>query len=183
MTKQQQTRFVLWFTGLPCAGKSTLAHHLKQELSHYNYHSIVLDGDNIRRGLCSDLNFSNDDRHENVRRIGELGKLLYDADVISLVAVISPFCRDRDIARLLIPKGDFIEIYCYAPLTVCETRDTKGLYKKARDGLIKDFTGLSSPYEEPEQPEVMIDTSRNNIQSCVQTIINYLIKHKKILPA
>lgn len=171
---------MLWFTGLPCSGKSTLACYIKEELLLHGYFSVLLDGDNIRQGLCSDLNFSDEDRHENVRRIGEVGKLFYEADIISLVAVISPFSRDRDIVRTLIPEGDFIEIYCYAPLTICETRDSKGLYKKARSGLIKDFTGLSSPYEEPEEPEIMVDTNHNNIQDCVQLIINYLIKHRKI---
>ena len=165
---------ILWFTGLSGAGKSTLAHAVEDHLHKLGIRTFVLDGDNIRHGLCKDLGFSNEDRTENIRRIGEVSKLLMDAGIIALTAFISPFRADRQIVRDLVNKGDFIEIYCNADLTVCESRDTKGLYKKAREGQIPEFTGISSPYEEPENPEVILETGNLEISECVDQIMTYL---------
>jgi adenylylsulfate kinase len=142
----------------------------------------VLDGDNIRHGLCSDLGFSDEDRKENIRRISEVAKLLLEAGVITLTAFISPFKADREMARNLLPHGDFIEIYCACPLTVCEQRDVKGLYKKARQGEIRHFTGISSVYEQPENPELSIDTGQLSLEVCVEQVISYL-QSRMIFPA
>jgi adenylylsulfate kinase len=142
----------------------------------------VLDGDNVRHGLCKDLGFSDADREENIRRIGEVAKLFLDAGVIVLTAFVSPFRADRDKARALVNTGDFIEIHCAADLSVCEERDTKGLYAKARAGEIKEFTGISSPYEAPEQPELNVNTGNSSLDSCVDQVVRYLID-KKIIPA
>jgi adenylylsulfate kinase len=142
--------------------------------------TYVLDGDNIRKGLCKDLGFSDEDRTENIRRIGEVSKLMLDAGVVVMTAFISPFRKDRKIVRELVKEGDFIEIYCKASLEVCEDRDPKGLYKKARAGQIPEFTGISSPYEEPEHPELVIETGKKSVDECVEQIINYL-KEKKIV--
>jgi len=139
------------------------------------YHTSVLDGDNVRHGLCSDLGFSNEDRVENIRRISEVAKLFIEAGVIVLTAFISPFRADREKARNLVGK-DFVEIYCHCPLSVCEERDVKGLYRRARNGEIKEFTGISSPYEEPNNPELVIDTSTKNIDECVDQILEDLIQ-------
>ena len=144
--------------------------------------TYVLDGDNVRHGLCKDLGFSDADREENIRRIGELAKLFLDAGVIVLTAFVSPFRADRDKARALVNTGDFIEIHCAADLSVCEERDTKGLYAKARAGEIKEFTGISSPYEAPEQPELNVNTGNSSLDSCVDQVVRYLID-KKIIPA
>ena len=165
---------ILWFTGLSAAGKSTLAHALEDFLHKQDIRTFVLDGDNIRKGLCKDLGFSDADREENIRRIGEVSKLLLDAGVFVMTAFISPFRKDRQIARELVAPGDFIEIYCKAPLETCEQRDPKGLYKKARAGDIPEFTGISSPYEEPENPELVIDTGTKTIDDCVSEIVGYL---------
>jgi adenylylsulfate kinase len=166
---------LLWFTGLSGAGKSTLAHALEESLHQMGYHTFVLDGDNVRHGLCGDLGFSNDDRVENIRRISEVAKLFVEAGVIVLTAFISPFRADRAKARNLV-GADFFEIYCQCPLDVCEERDVKGLYRRARSGEIKEFTGISSPYEEPEQPELVVETSGRTIEDCVEQILNYLIQ-------
>lgn len=174
---------ILWFTGLSGAGKSTIAHALEEQLYQLGANTYVLDGDNVRHGLCGDLGFSDADRNENIRRIGELAKLFIDAGVIALTAFISPFQADRQQARELVPDGDFIEIHVKCPLEVCETRDPKGLYKKARAGLIKGYTGISSPYEIPENPEIVIDTSIRDIDQCVMQIIDYLILKQIIAPA
>ncbi|MCW8903290.1 adenylyl-sulfate kinase [Sedimenticola sp.] len=174
---------ILWFTGLSGAGKSTIAHALEESLHKVGANTYVLDGDNVRHGLCGDLGFSDTDRNENIRRIGEVSKLFIDAGVIALSAFISPFRADRQRARDLVDEGDFIEIHVKCPLEVCETRDPKGLYKKARAGLIKGYTGISSPYEEPEKPEIVIDTSENNIDQCVEIIIEYLTRKQIIVPA
>jgi adenylylsulfate kinase len=174
---------VLWFTGLSGAGKSTVAHALEETLYQLGANTYVLDGDNVRHGLCGDLGFSDEDRNENIRRIGELAKLFIDAGVIALTAFISPFRADRQRARDLVNSGDFIEIHVQCPLEVCETRDPKGLYKKARAGLIKGYTGISSPYEEPENPEIVIDTSLNTIEQSVDQIIAYLRTQGVIAPA
>ena len=165
---------ILWFTGLSGAGKSTLAHAVEDHLHKLEIRTFVLDGDNIRRGLCKDIGFSNEDRTENIRRIGEVSKLLMDAGIITLTAFISPFRKDRQIVRDLVNKGDFIEIYCNADLAVCESRDTKGLYRKARAGQIPEFTGISSPYEKPEQPELVLETGNLGINECVDRVIKYL---------
>ncbi len=173
---------VLWFTGLSGSGKSTLAHAVEEHLHQNGLNTFVLDGDNVRHGLCSDLGFSDKDRKENIRRISETAKLMLEAGVITLTAFISPFKAERAMARSLMPHGDFIEIHCFCPLTVCEQRDVKGLYKKAREGEIKDFTGISSPYEEPEKPDLKIDTSRLTLEESIQMVIS-LLRSRNILPA
>ena len=175
-TLNKQHSCILWFTGLSGAGKSTLAHALEDRLHRLGKRTYVLDGDNIRKGLCSDLGFSDEDRTENIRRIGEVAKLMIDAGVIVMTAFISPFRNDRQVARDLVKDGDFIEVFCNAPLDVCEDRDVKGLYKKARAGEIPEFTGISSPYEEPLNPELKIDTDRLSVDECVDSVIEYLEK-------
>jgi len=166
---------VLWFTGLSGAGKSTLAHAVEEQLYQKGYHTFVLDGDNVRHGLCGDLGFSDADRMENIRRVGEVAKLFIEAGIIVLTAFISPFRADRDKARQLI-QGDFVEIYCDCSLEVCEERDVKGLYRKARAGEIKHFTGISSPYEIPENPELSINTGGKTIEECAAEVLAYLVK-------
>ncbi len=166
---------ILWFTGLSGSGKSTLANAVNAALFERGLSTYVLDGDNIRHGLCKDLGFSDADREENIRRIGEVSKLFLDAGVIVLTAFVSPFRDDRAKARDLVDQGDFIEIYCAADLNVCEDRDTKGLYAKARAGEIKDFTGISSPYEEPESPEISINTGVIELNECVEIVVSKLI--------
>ncbi|HRD41145.1 MAG TPA: adenylyl-sulfate kinase [Prochlorococcaceae cyanobacterium AMR_MDS_5431] len=165
---------ILWFTGLSGSGKSTLANATNYELFRRGIATYVLDGDNVRHGLCKDLGFSDSDRIENIRRIGEIAKLFVDAGVVVLTAFVSPFRIDRQKARELVATNDFVEIYCAADLKVCESRDPKGLYSKARAGKIPDFTGISSPYEAPENPELYIDTNSQNLAECVTQIINYL---------
>nr|AUG32321.1 Adenylylsulfate kinase [Paulinella longichromatophora] len=171
---------ILWFTGLSGSGKSTLANATNYELFRRGLATYVLDGDNIRHGLCQDLGFSDADRVENIRRIGEVSKLFVDAGIIVLTAFVSPFRADRKKARELVADNDFIEIYCAADLEICESRDPKGLYAKARAGKIQDFTGISSPYEAPESPELHIDTGIYNLTECIDQIINYL-ETKEIL--
>lgn len=165
---------ILWFTGLSGAGKSTLAHAVEERLHQMGCRTFVFDGDNVRHGLCSDLGFSVEDRVENIRRIGEMAKLFLEAGVISLTAFISPFRSDRERVRSLVPHGDFLEIYCRCSLDVCEERDVKGLYKRARKGEIKDFTGISSPYEEPEDPELAVDTGARSLEESVDMVIGLL---------
>tara|TARA_Y100001978_G_C23645671_1_gene410625 strand:+ start:352 stop:969 length:618 start_codon:yes stop_codon:yes gene_type:complete len=167
---------VLWFTGLSGSGKSTLANALNEALHLKGVSTYVLDGDNIRHGLCKDLGFSDSDREENIRRIGEVANLFMDAGIVAITAFVSPFKADRDKVRAIIGNTDFIEIYCAADLSVCEKRDPKGLYKKARLGEIKDFTGISSPYEIPDKPEIIIDTANIGLTDSVQKIITYLDK-------
>ena len=171
---------IIWFTGLSGAGKSTIAHALEDRLHKNKIRTYVLDGDNIRRGLCKDLGFSDKDRTENIRRIGEVSLLMMETGVIVLTAFISPFIKDRQIVRELAAQGDFIEVYCDASLNVCESRDTKGLYKKARAGQISEFTGISSAYEAPENAELIIKSGQDSIESCVAIILNYL-KEKGIV--
>ena len=171
---------VLWFTGLSGAGKSTLAHALEEELHQRGCRTYVLDGDNVRHGLCGDLGFSKEDRVENIRRVGELSKLFLEAGVITLTAFISPFKSDRELVRKLVPHGDFLEIYCRCSLDICEERDVKGLYKRARAGEIKDFTGISSPYEAPDNAELTIDTGERSLDICVGEVIG-LLKVRGIL--
>lgn len=172
---------VLWFTGLSGAGKSTIAHATEERLHQLACRTYVLDGDNVRHGLCGDLGFSIEDRHENIRRIGEMAKLFADAGIITLTAFISPLRADRDRVRRL-AGADFIEIYCRCPVEVCEERDVKGLYKKARAGEIKDFTGVSSPYEEPDNPELVIDSNRMTIEESVAAVMAYL-QARGVVPA
>jgi adenylylsulfate kinase len=165
---------ILWFTGLSGAGKSTLAHAVEEQLHQRGCRTFVFDGDNVRHGLCSDLGFSTEDRVENIRRVGEMAKLFLEAGVISLTAFISPFRADRERVRSLVPHGDFLEIYCRCPVEVCEARDVKGLYKRARAGEIKDFTGISSPYEEPEVPELVVDTGALSLEESVDQVLRLL---------
>ncbi len=179
--KRNHKSAILWFTGLSGSGKSTLANAVNSALFHRGIETYVLDGDNIRHGLCKDLGFSDNDRTENIRRIGEVAKLFLDAGVIVLTAFVSPFKADRDTARSLVSKNDFIEIFCAANLNVCEERDTKGLYAKARSGEINEFTGISSPYEEPIDPEIIIDTGAEELDTCVEIILEKLI-NLKIIP-
>ena len=165
---------ILWFTGLSGAGKSTLANAVNGALFERGLGSYVLDGDNIRHGLCKDLGFSDAAREENIRRIGEVSKLFLDAGIVVLTAFVSPFKSDRDKARALVAAGDFIEIHCAADLDVCEERDTKGLYAKARAGEIKEFTGISSPYEAPENPELRLDTGSQSLEESVSQVLRHL---------
>lgn len=165
---------VLWFTGLSGSGKSTLAHAVEERLHQRGCRSFVLDGDNVRHGLCGDLGFSAQARQENIRRIGEMAKLFMEAGVIVLTAFISPYRADRERVRGMVECGDFIEIYCDAPIEVCEARDVKGMYKKARAGQIAEFTGISSPYEAPENSEITVNTGRLELGDCVQRVIDEL---------
>lgn len=171
---------VLWLTGFSGAGKSTLAHAIERHLYERNCATIVLDGDNVRHGLCSDLGFSQQDREENIRRVGEMAKLFTEAGVIAITAFISPYITDRERVRSILPAGEFIEVYCRCSLEICEGRDVKGLYKKARKGLIADFTGISSPYEPPINPEIIVDTGADSLDKCVEQVLNYLQQHQII---
>ena len=165
----------LWFTGLSGSGKSTLAHTVEQTLFSMNCRTFVFDGDNVRHGLCSDLGFSDKDRSENIRRIAEMIKLFLDAGIISLTAFISPFKHDRERVKNLLGQENYIEVYCQCPLEVCEQRDVKGIYKKARNGEISNFTGISSPYEKPDSPDIILNTASLSLDHCGDYIINYLI--------
>jgi bifunctional enzyme CysN/CysC len=165
---------IIWLTGLSGAGKSTIATELERELFAMGLHTYILDGDNIRHGLSANLGFSPEDRQENIRRVGEVAKLMMDAGVLVITAFISPYRDDRRLARSLVDEGDFIEVYVNAPVEVCEQRDPKGLYKKARAGQIKEFTGVSAPYEAPEKPEVEVHTDKQSPAECVAHIIDYL---------
>ncbi|MGH6635973.1 MAG: adenylyl-sulfate kinase [Gammaproteobacteria bacterium] len=172
---------IIWFTGLSGSGKSTLAHALEMRLFELGCNSYVCDGDNIRHGLCGDLGFSPEDREENIRRIGEVAKLFIEAGVIALTAFISPYRSDRQRARSLVAEGEFLEVYCRGSLGVCEGRDVKGLYKRARAGEIKEFTGISAPYEEPDAPEIVIDTDKHPVEDCVEQLLAFL-KQRGIAP-
>lgn len=165
---------VVWFTGLSGSGKSTLAHALEKYLFDLGCQTFVLDGDNVRHGLCSDLTFSEADRKENIRRIGEVAKLCAEAGLIAITAFISPFREDREQARRLLPHGDFFEIHVECPLDVCEERDIKGFYRKARLGEIPAYTGVTSPYELPERPECVVNTANHDQETCLQAIIQLL---------
>ena len=173
---------VIWLTGLSGAGKSTLGHFLEETLHQMGCRTFVLDGDNVRHGLCSDLGFTNHDREENIRRIGEVSNLFIEAGIIVICAFISPFRSDRERARELIGAENFCEIYCRCPLEVCEQRDVKGLYKKARQGLIAEFTGISSPYEEPLAPDMIIDTGATPLEQAVQQIIAWHTQRGVLFP-
>ncbi|MCF6094227.1 adenylyl-sulfate kinase [Microaerobacter geothermalis] len=167
---------ILWLTGYSGSGKSTLANEVDKRLHQMGVRSYVLDGDNIRHGLNKGLGFTPEDRRENIRRIGEVAKLFVDAGMIPITAFISPFREDRQLVRNLVEPGEFIEVYVKCPLEECEQRDPKGLYKKARIGEIPEFTGVSSPYEEPENPELIIETHRFTIDQSAEKIIQYLMK-------
>jgi len=164
----------LWFTGLSGSGKSTLAHAVEERLHLMGCRTYVFDGDNVRHGLCRDLGFSPEDRGENLRRIAEMVHLFIDAGVISLTAFISPLISDRDKVREIIGPENFIEIYCNCPLEICEQRDVKGLYRKARLGEITNYTGISSPYEPPQNPDLEFDTATQPLNECIRGIIDYL---------
>ncbi|HHF52598.1 MAG TPA: adenylyl-sulfate kinase [Candidatus Aminicenantes bacterium] len=179
----QQNGVVLWFTGLSGSGKSTLALAVEEKLFENGHLCMVLDGDNIRHGLNKNLGFSPEDREENIRRIGEVSKLFSDAGLITMTAFISPYRKDRDQARGLLKDGEFVEIFVKVPLDIAEERDPKGLYKKARAGEIKEFTGISAPYEEPLNPELVIDTGKMNLDESVKTVIGFLEKHEIIKKA
>ncbi|MGG1399719.1 adenylyl-sulfate kinase [Bacillus salipaludis] len=171
---------VLWFTGLSGAGKSTLANAVDYALFQDGIKSYVLDGDNVRHGLNRDLSFREEDRKENIRRVGEVSKLFVDSGHIVSSAFISPFRGDRELVRSMFENGEFIEIFLKCPIQICENRDPKGLYKKARNGEIPDFTGISSPYESPNHPEILIETDRYTIEESVNKIL-YVLKERKIL--
>ncbi len=171
---------ILWFTGLSGAGKSTLAHSVEEKLHQLGASTYVLDGDNVRHGLCGDLSFSAADRKENVRRIGQVAKLFIESGVIILTAFISPFKSDRQMVRNMVQHGDFIEIYCDSPIEVCEQRDIKGLYQKARNGEVKEFTGISSPYEAPPNPELVVQTGSDSLEKCTSDILKLLIERNII---
>lgn len=171
---------IVWFTGLSGAGKSSLAHTVEEELHKLGCSTFVLDGDNVRHGLCNDLTFSDEDRKENIRRIGQVAKLFLESGVIVLTAFISPFRIDRQHVRNMVLHGDFIEIYCDTPIEICEQRDTKGLYQKARAGVINDFTGISSPFEIPQTPELVVNTGADSLEECTAQVIE-LLKEKNIL--
>jgi len=173
----KQKGVTIWFTGLSGSGKSTVAREVERQLYQRGHLVYVLDGDNIRHGLNKNLGFSPEDREENIRRIGEVAHLFCDAGIINLTAFISPYREDRNKARALSNDGEFIEVYVDCPLEVCEQRDTKGLFKKARAGEIKEFTGISAPYEEPEHPEVRINTAEQTVAQSAQTVLSYLEKN------
>lgn len=180
--QKRQQSCILWFTGLSASGKSTISNAVEQKLYELGHHTYLLDGDNVRHGLNKDLGFSDSDRVENIRRIGEMAKLFADAGLIVLSAFISPFRADRQMVRDLVEEGEFVEIHMDTPLSVCEQRDPKGLYKKARQGEIKNFTGIDSTYEAPESPEITINTAECDIEACADKVIAYL-KQKQIIHA
>ena len=180
ITKEERAKLLnqkgatIWLTGLSGSGKSTIAVELEHALIENKHQAFILDGDNIRHGLNKNLGFSPEDRTENIRRIGEVAKLFTEANIITVAAFVSPYREDRDNVRKLLGDGEFIEIYVKCSLEVCEERDTKGLYKKARAGEVKDFTGISAPYEEPLNPELTIDSSKLSVEESAREILNYL---------
>jgi len=175
-----QKPFLLWFTGLSASGKSTIANIVEQKLFKTNCNTYLLDGDNVRHGLNSDLGFDEKSRVENIRRIGEVSKLFLDAGIITLTAFISPFKSDRSLVRKLFEEGDFLEVFIDSSLEVCECRDPKGMYAKARNGEIKNFTGISSPYENPENPEIHVINNNISLDEAADQIINYLVQNNYI---
>ena len=176
----KQKPFVLWFTGLSASGKSTIANLVEKEMFRRSYKTYLLDGDNVRHGLNKDLGFDEESRVENIRRVGEVSKLLLESGIIVLTAFISPFKSDRDLVRSLFKEGQFLEVFIDSSLEVCESRDPKGMYAKARNGDIKNFTGIGSPYEIPISPEIHVLNNSISLQSASKQIINYLIKNKYI---
>ena len=178
-TREKQNghrRVILWFTGLSGAGKTTLAYAVEERLHKMGCRSYVIDGDIMRTGLCRDLDFSIEGRNENIRRVGEVAKVMVDAGIIAVTAFISPLRNQRRGVRALVEPGDFIEVFCRCPLPVCEKRDPKGLYRRARAGQIPDFTGISSPYEDPERPELALDTAKLEVKECVNMIVTLLVE-------
>ena len=175
-----QKPFLLWFTGLSASGKSSIANVVEQKLFKMNFNTYLLDGDNVRHGLNSDLGFDEKSRVENIRRIGEVSKLFLDAGIITLTAFISPFKSDRSLVRKLFEEGDFLEVFIDSSLEVCELRDPKGMYAKARNGEIKNFTGISSPYENPENPEIHVINNNISLDEASDQIINYLVQNNYI---
>lgn len=171
----------IWFTGLSGSGKSTLAHAVEERLHLMGCRTYVFDGDNVRHGLCGDLGFSLPERKENLRRIAEMVRLFLDAGVISLTAFISPLEVDRKMVRDIIGRNNMIEVFCNCPLEICEQRDVKGFYKKARAGEIKDYTGISSPYEKPLEPDIDIDTKNLSLMNCIEIVVNELRRRGVIL--
>ena len=186
ITKQQRAKLknqkpvIIWFTGLSGSGKSTIANALEVELFKIKKHTFLLDGDNIRYGLNKDLGFSKEDRQENIRRVAEVSKLFLDAGLIVITSFISPYKKDRDFARSLVQKDEFIEVFIDTPLEVCKKRDPKGLYKKAKEDIIKEFTGISSSYEEPINPEIHIKNDKMTLKECVEKVIKYLKRYRYI---
>lgn len=174
---------IIWLTGLSGSGKSTLAHAVEEILHQKGCRTFVLDGDNVRHGLCGDLGFSTEGRTENIRRVGEVAKLFMEAGIIVLTAFISPYRTDRDRVRGMVKDGDFIEIYCNASIEVCEHRDVKGLYQKARAGQIAEFTGISSPYEAPVAPELALNTGVKSVDECALQVMDLLVQHGVIKSA
>lgn len=168
----------MWFTGLSAAGKSTIAYGVEERLFRLGIRSYILDGDNVRHGINSDLGFSLQDRKENIRRIAEISRLFVDAGFIVLAAFISPFIKDRDFARNRFSGGNFYEVYIKCSIQECERRDPKGMYEKARRGIIKNYTGISTPYEEPESPDLVIDTEKLNIEDSIQDVLNFMDRVK-----
>ncbi len=179
MSNIKKEGIVIWLTGLSGSGKSTVSQALSKKLTQESVHNYVLDGDKIRTGLCSDLGFSPEDRTENIRRIGEVSKLFCHANVVTIVAFISPYRHDRDHVREIMQEGEFIEVFVDCPVEECEKRDPKGLYKKARSGEIPQFTGVSAPYEAPENPEVHLHTNKQTVGQCVGLILEYIQGVKK----
>lgn len=177
---KQQKPCLLWYTGLSGSGKSTIANAVDALLFQRQCHSYLLDGDNVRHGLNGDLAFSDQDRVENIRRISEVAKLFVDAGLIVSTAFISPFRADRALAKSKLDESEFIEVFIDTPIEVCEQRDPKGLYKMARAGEIKNFTGIDSSYEAPEQPQIHINTAENSIEQCAQQVIDYLLEKQFI---
>lgn len=175
--KHEHQGAVIWLTGLPGSGKSTLAHSLEEKLHHFGYQTAVLDGDNVRHGLCADLGFSVADRNENVRRVGEVAKILLELGTVVIVALVSPVREARDKVRQILPPGDFIEVYCQCSLAACKTRDPKGLYAKAEQGLIPEFTGISSPYEAPLTPDLVIDTESEKYEEALQRLTLFVLNY------
>lgn len=173
--KLGQRPLIIWFTGLSGSGKSTIADHLEQELFNSGFKTYLLDGDNIRHGLNKNIDFSDEGRKENIRRIGEVAKLFLDAGIIVITAFISPFREDRDAVRSLVEPDEFVEVFVDCPLEICESRDVKGLYAKARRGEILNFTGISSPFEEPLKPEIIVHSAQENIIACVNQILTHTL--------
>ena len=175
---KNQKPLVLWFTGLSGSGKSTIANEVEKALNLMNRHTFLLDGDNVRHGLNKDLGFTEADRIENIRRVGEVARLMADAGLIVLTAFISPFRAERDMVRAMLPEGEFVEVFVDTPLAVAEARDVKGLYKKARAGALKNFTGIDSPYEAPKHPEIRVNTVEMTPQEAAQHIISRIMPLK-----